>query len=72
MTTINRKALIETILTRLPPLPNRQLTPHDVRFSHRPGQQPNWSVAVLGAKLTELEDVRRDLSDYDLDANGFG
>jgi hypothetical protein len=64
--TLSRSALLEKLLHDLRGGPgSRDLAAIDIHLSYVAGE-PNWDAEVDGVESSELEEVKRKLSHYDL------
>ena len=69
MPTVGREALIDALLSHLHARQDGQaFAAIDVHLAARPGESPNWDVAVDGAVPADIAQLKPKLSDYELSA----
>ena len=62
---LSKAALMQFILDELRQRTGAGLAAIDVRLSLRPGEVPNWDIAVAEVGATDVASVREALSRYD-------
>jgi hypothetical protein len=63
---LSRAALIEAIIRKLSGKTKRTLAAIDIHLERRPGEHPNWRMAVDGAETTDVINAYAALSHFDL------
>lgn len=66
MHALSKAALIDAILQKLKRRTRRGYAGIDVHLTHRPGERPNWQLAVDGAEPRDVINVYAALSHFDL------